>query len=99
MSGMVHTFGQMVRARRKANSLTLAEVAARIGCDHARLSRIEYNLARPTTKEVAGLVREFDLDPGEALAMADAVVLGRVEPLDVSEAAELPPEKSATEAA
>jgi transcriptional regulator with XRE-family HTH domain len=66
------TFGSVARKARTAAGLTLVHVGSRIGIDHARLSRIESGLARPTAAEVHGLVRELGLDPERALALAAA---------------------------
>ena len=67
------TFGGTVRSARKALGLTLMQVGAKIGVDHARLSRLEHGLARPTATEVHGLVRELGLDAERALTLAAAV--------------------------
>lgn len=65
------TFGDLVRAGRQAAGLTLVEVGQRIGCDHARLSRIEGGTGRPTAEQAAALIRELRLDEGAALAALD----------------------------
>lgn len=67
------TFGHLVSQTRKAWGLTLSEVGRRIGVDHARMSRIERGLVKPTAREVDGLVRALALNPSDALALAAEV--------------------------
>lgn len=61
------SFGPMVRVVRSEHGLTQVEVAEQTGVDGPRLSRIENGHVRPTSSEVAALVRVLRLDAGEVL--------------------------------
>ncbi len=69
------TFGELVRAARKGRGLTLDELGEAVGVDHARASRIERGLAKPTAREVHGIVQRLGLDADEALTLAAKVAL------------------------
>jgi len=64
-------FGVMVRKRRRALGLTLAEVAERIGCRKGYLSMIETGQRPPPTRAIIGrLETELEFAEGELEAAA-----------------------------
>lgn len=71
-------FGAMVTAAREARKWTKVELGRHLGCDHARIVRIEGGAA-PTAKQAAALIRLLDLDEAKALAALEGLVVADAE--------------------
>lgn len=49
MCGVSETFGERMRSSRKANNLTLKELADELGVKLSFLAQIEYDIEKPST--------------------------------------------------
>jgi transcriptional regulator with XRE-family HTH domain len=94
------TFGQHIRALRKAKNLTQRELAERVasrlreedrrGFDVTYLSKIENGKLRPpSTMAIMQLAKELDTDSDELLALAGKAPIDLGQTLKESEAARL----------
>ena len=94
------TFGQHIRALRKAKNLTQRELAKRVasrlreedrrGFDVTYLSKIENSkLPPPSTMAIMQLAKELDTDSDELLALAGKAPMDLGQTLKESEAARL----------
>lgn len=76
---LMHIFGSYVRMRREAlnvddRSMSVRQVAQRIGVEPAFLSKIERDVAQPPSEaKIVALAKELGEDPDLLLAMAGKV--------------------------
>jgi transcriptional regulator with XRE-family HTH domain len=63
----VATFGEQVRYLREKATLSLREVAEKIGIDTSLLGKIERNERQPTKEQIKQVAKYFKLDEREML--------------------------------
>jgi len=63
------TFGETIRELRESKSISLREVAARIGVDPSFLSRVENGTKRPTREQVVALASVLNEERNKLLIL------------------------------